>query len=513
MPGFAKYFKDLITKKKTTKTEVVNVTHLVSSIIATTTVQRKEDQRVFTIPCTIGLRDFARALCDNGTSINLMPLAIYKQGELGIPRPTIDDVLVKVGKFLLPADFVILDCAVDKEIPIILGIPFLATGRTLMDAKQNEIKFRVNNEEVTFQESKGMKLPHAYDSISVIDVVDMVEDISEVEHSLDTLREHREAIGWTIVDIRGIFAGICEHKIQLEEERKPSMENQRRLNPSMQEVHCLDNLRQVLKRCEETNLVLNWKKCHFMVDEGIVLGHKISKQGIKVDREKIEIFSNFLLLLRSKDAKFEFDKKCLTSFEELKARFTTTPIIVIPDWSLPFELMFNASGVAIGAVLSQRHNKILHHIYYASKTLNGAQMNYTIIEQELKKDAKPRLIRLKEVGRPKEDIEINDAFPDEHLLAISSTSTPWYADITNFLVSDPVPDGLEAYQKKKFLRECRQYYWEEPFLFWICTDNIIRCCVIEDEVTKILKVCHDSPVGGHHSGNRTAAKVLECGYY
>ncbi|XP_019241634.1 PREDICTED: uncharacterized protein LOC109221621, partial [Nicotiana attenuata] len=128
MPGFAKYLKDLITKKKTTKNEVVNVTHRISSIIATSIVQNKEDPGAFTIPCTIGTRDFARALCDNGASINLMPLAIYKQAGLGIPRPTsmrwqmadrsikrpvgiVDDVLVKVGKFHLPADFVILDCA------------------------------------------------------------------------------------------------------------------------------------------------------------------------------------------------------------------------------------------------------------------------------------------------------------------------------------------------------------------------------------------------------------------
>ncbi|XP_075109215.1 uncharacterized protein LOC142181002 [Nicotiana tabacum] len=158
-----------------------------------------------------------------------------------------------------------------------------------------------------------------------------------------------------------------------------------------------------------------------------------------------------------------------------------------------------------------------------------------------KKDAKPRLIRwvlflqefdfevndrkgtenqvadhlsrLKEVGTPKEDLEINDAFPDEHILALSSTFTPWYANIANFLVSDLIPDGLETYQKKKFLRECRQYYWEETFLFRICADKIIRRCVLEDEVIPILKAWHDSPIGGYHGGNRTAAKVLECGYY
>ncbi|XP_016440992.1 uncharacterized protein LOC107766681 [Nicotiana tabacum] len=189
MSGFAKYLMELITKNKTNKNEVVNVTHRVSFIIATTTVQKKEDPRAFTIPCTIGLHDFARAVCDNGASITLMNLAIHKKAGLVMPRPTsmrlqmadcsikrpvgiVDDVLVKVVKFLLPANFVILDCAVDKEIPIILGRPFLATGRAVMDSERNEIMFRVNDEEVTFQASTGMKLPHAYESISVIDIVD-----------------------------------------------------------------------------------------------------------------------------------------------------------------------------------------------------------------------------------------------------------------------------------------------------------------------------------------------------
>nr|XP_009803928.1 PREDICTED: uncharacterized protein LOC104249248 [Nicotiana sylvestris] len=249
MSGFAKYLKGLITKKRTTKNEVVNMTHRVSSIIATSPFQKKEDPGAFTIPCTIGERDFAKALCDNGASINLMPLAIYKQVGLGMPSPTslrlqmayrsikrpvgiVDDVIVKVGKFHLPADFVILDCSIDKEIPSILGRPFLATGRALMDSERNEIKFRVNDEEVTFQASKGMKLPHEYESILVIDVVDEVEDVVElkmeeqclgealaaifvnfdgedmdgymesVNQLLEVLKEHRQAIGWTILDIR-----------------------------------------------------------------------------------------------------------------------------------------------------------------------------------------------------------------------------------------------------------------------------------------------------------------------
>ncbi|XP_070046268.1 uncharacterized protein [Nicotiana tomentosiformis] len=104
----------------------------------------------------------------------------------------------------------------------------------------------------------------------------------------------------------------------------------------------------------------------------------------------------------------------------------------------------------------------------ANKDVKPGLIRWVILLQEFDFEVKDRkgtenkvadhLSRLEEVGRLKEDLEINDAFPDEHVFAISSTSTTWYADIANFLASDLIPDGLEAYQKKEFLRECRHYY-------------------------------------------------------
>jgi len=178
---------------------------------------------------------------------------------------------------------------------------------------------------------------------------------------------------------------------------------------------CLNNLDTVLKRCKETNLVLNWEKCHFMVTEGIVLGHKISSRGIEVDKAKIDVigklpppvnvkgvrsflghagfyrrfikdFSKIAKPLRNllnKDKSFHFDNDCLNAFETLKERLTTAPIITAPNWNLNFELMCDASDYAVGAVLGQRRNKIFHAIHYASKVLNEAQINYATTEKEL----------------------------------------------------------------------------------------------------------------------------------
>ncbi|KAJ9552846.1 hypothetical protein OSB04_016891 [Centaurea solstitialis] len=129
--------------------------------------------------------------------------------------------------------------------------------------------------------------------------------------------------------------------------------------------NCLENLEKGLERCEETDLVLNWEKCHFMVTEGIVLGHLISERGVEHDQ------------------KFDFNDECRNAFVTLKKALITAPMVVAPDWDKPFEIMCDASDWAVGAVLGQRKDNIFHSIYYASKTLHEAQTNYTTTEKEL----------------------------------------------------------------------------------------------------------------------------------
>ena len=178
---------------------------------------------------------------------------------------------------------------------------------------------------------------------------------------------------------------------------------------------CLSHLEQMLQRCEDTNLVLNWEKCHFMVNEGIVLGHKISKAGIEVDRAKVDVIAKLphpttvkgirsflghagfyrrfiqdfskisrpLTHLLEKDAPFNFTNECIDAFNTLKKKLTEAPILVAPDWDLPFELMCDASDYAIGAVLGQRKDKYFRPIHYASKTMNSAQFHYTTTEKEM----------------------------------------------------------------------------------------------------------------------------------
>jgi hypothetical protein len=180
-------------------------------------------------------------------------------------------------------------------------------------------------------------------------------------------------------------------------------------------MDCLANLDKLLTRCAEVDLVLNWEKCHFMVKQGIVLGHVISERGIEVDKAKVETveqlppptdvkslrsflgharfyrrfikdFSKItkpLTHLLQNDVAFNFDEKCLAAFRTLKSALVSAPIIQPPDWSQPFKIMCDASDYAVGAVLGQRKEGQVHAIYYASKTLNGSQLNYATTKKEL----------------------------------------------------------------------------------------------------------------------------------
>ena len=178
---------------------------------------------------------------------------------------------------------------------------------------------------------------------------------------------------------------------------------------------CLKNLETMLQRCQDKNLALNWEKCHFMVNECIFLEHKISIARLQVDQAKIVVIRTFmspttmkgirrflghagfyrrfikefskisrpLCRLLEKDAKFDFDESCKSAFEEIKSRLVLTPIMLTPNWNKEFEIMCDVSDYAMGAVLGQRTDKIFKAIYYASKTFNEAQENYSTTEKEM----------------------------------------------------------------------------------------------------------------------------------
>nr|GEU72892.1 reverse transcriptase domain-containing protein [Tanacetum cinerariifolium] len=289
---------------------------------------------------------------------------------------------------------------------------------------------------------------------------------------------------------------------------------------------CLSHLDTMLQRCKDTNLVLNWKKCHFMVREGIVLSHKISKNRLEVNQAKVDVIAK-LPHLTTKE----------TPFETLKKKLNEAPILVVPNWNLPFELMCDASDFAIGSVLGQRKTKHFQPIHYASKTMTEAQIHYTTMEKEKLavvysfEKSLPYLVlskslmytdhsaltyllnHLSRLENPYKDVfenkDIKEDFPLETLGKKSSESTSWFADFANFYAGNFIVKGMSSQQKEKFFKDVKHYFWDDPYLFWICADQIIRRCVHGQEAYDIFKACHEGPIGGHHNANFTAKKGID----
>ena len=178
MPLYAKFLKEILSKKRKIVEEgIVNLTATCSAIIQQKLPAKIKDPSNFTIPCSIGKYEFKKALCDSGASINLMPLSVVKRLSLGELTPTaitlqmadrsmaqpegiLEDVLVKVGKFIFLVDFVVMQMEEDTQVPLLLGRPFLATGAALIDVQKGELTLRVGDEAVQFNINRSLEHPN-----------------------------------------------------------------------------------------------------------------------------------------------------------------------------------------------------------------------------------------------------------------------------------------------------------------------------------------------------------------
>ncbi|XP_070021403.1 uncharacterized protein [Nicotiana sylvestris] len=446
-----------------------------------------------------------------------MPLSLFEQLGVGAPRLTIvmlqladrsiaylegviEDLLLQIGKFIFPPDFIILDYEADKQVPIIIGRPLLATGDAIIKVREEKIIMRVDNEEAVFNVYKAIQLPRNYEELSMISVVEVDEqlldtsvyldnslekalmlfdsleidyEVEEMMHILDAscaymqglnlfeplnrsngpspkpsieevpklelkplpphlqyaylggsdtltvivssdlsklqeekllrvLREHKRAIGWTMSDIRGISSSFCMHKILMEHKHNPSVEQQYRLNLIMKEVvikeviKWLDGGYNQIAIAPEDKRKLHLRasmacmclrECPLVsVDKSKVeviekLPPPTSVKGIRnflghtgFYRRCIKDFSKVLLLSKilEKDVPFKFDDACLKAFEEMKGKLVIGPIIIVPDWAQPFELLCDTSDIVIGVFLMQYCMIVM--LLYMEVTMVGTEL-------------------------------------------------------------------------------------------------------------------------------------------
>nr|GEU31684.1 reverse transcriptase domain-containing protein [Tanacetum cinerariifolium] len=388
-------------------------------------------------------------------SINLMPLSIWKKLSLLELTPTwmtleladrsiihpkgvAEDVFVMVGRFHFPIDFVVVDFEADPRVPLFLGRSFLRTGRALINVYGEEITLRLLNEDPFQLPPMDLKLAEKTKEKSSVEVplelelkellshleyafledsnklpVIIAKDIKDVEKEalIKVLKSHKRAIAWKIFDIKG-------HKIS-----ESSI------------------------KVDRAKVDIIAKLPHLTTVKGIrsFLGHAGFYRRFIQDFSKIARPMTHLL---EKETPLVFSIECVDAFDTLKKKLTEAPILVVPEWNLPFELMCDASDFAIGTVLGQW-------------VLLLQEFDITILDKKGSENLTAD--HLSRLENPHKDVlenkDINENFPLETLGSLSCDSTP--------------------------------------------------CCVHGQEAFDILEACHEGPTGGHHGANLTVKKAYE----
>nr|GEW47859.1 hypothetical protein [Tanacetum cinerariifolium] len=521
--------KDVQPSVVQTESPILNsepvVAHIIEPVAAPAVLLKKLPEKLgdpgkFLISCDfLGMAE-CLALADLGTSINLMPLSVWNNLSLPDLSPTCmtleltdrlisrpvgvaEDVFVKVGPFHFPADFIVVDFDADPRVPLILGRSFLKTERALIDVFKGELTLQVdaflaleydptspkvdqsyvdtkgdilllkaflnddpslpppNQRNYLPQVRKELKICKAKTDKSSIDEPPEVElkdlpphleyaflegddklpviiakDLSVEEKTalMTVLKSHKRTIAWKLSDIKGIDPEFYTHKILMEDDFEPVVQHQRRVNPKIHDVIKNEVLKLLdagliypvsdspwikkrphsfvhTERLPTVACLLGYamhrEKSHFMVKEGIVLGHKISKNGIEVDKVKVKVIAKLPHPTTVKGFTFKvIDTK---GAENLAADHLSR--------------------------LENPHQNVLD---------------------------------------PK---KINESFPLKTLNMVSSrgnSSTPWFANFTNYQAGNFVVKGMSSQQKNKFFKDVKHYFWDDPFLFKICADQVIR---------------------------------------
>nr|GEV27831.1 reverse transcriptase domain-containing protein [Tanacetum cinerariifolium] len=569
MPKFASTIKSLLTNKdKLFELAKIPLNKTCSAMLLKKLPEKLGDPDKFLIPCDFPGMDVCHALADLDAIINLMPLFIWKKLSLSELTPTrmtleladrsitrpkgvVEDVFVKVGKFHFPTDFVVVDFEADPCVPLILAVTFnlnqtMRYSSTYDDLSVNRIDIIDVAREKYAQEILGFSSNSSGGSptpwVCPIHCVPKKGGITVVANEENELIPTRLVTGWRVfIDYRKLNEATRKDPFPL------TFMDQMLERLTGNEFYCfLDGFLGYFQipidpqDQEKTTFtcpygtfayrLMPFGLCNALGTfqrEGIVLGHTISKSGLEVDRAKVDVIAKLphpttvtgvrsflghagfyrrfiqdfskiarpMTHLLEKETPFVFSKDCIDAFETLKKKLTEASILVVPDWNLPFELMCDASDFAIDVVLGQCKTKHFQPIHYASKTMTEAQIHYTTTEKEMLV-----VVYAFEKFRP-------------YLILSKSIVYTDHSALKYLLNKQDAKPRLIRWQKKKFFKDVKHYFWDDPYLFRICADQIIRRCVHGQEAFEILKACHEGPAGGHHSANFTAKKLFDVSFF
>ncbi|XP_074289375.1 uncharacterized protein LOC141614529 [Silene latifolia] len=555
--AYAKFLIDILTRKRSfDEVETVAFTQKCTAVMHATIPPKLKDPGSFSIPCHIGHLAISKALCDSGASVNVMSYSICKKlnmGQLNItnmtlqmadrslqrPLGVLEDVPVRIGKYFILVDFVILDMAEDVHIPIILGRPFLHTAGAIIDLGRGRLTLVLGDDRITFDLEKSLKQPMIEETCNRIDIIDLtVDDSLSLNLDRDPLEialltdPAIEMSSWSpeVFAVEKLLTGeeCKENKVSsLGSPSKAAKVQKPELKPLPSHLKYV-----FLDTCEMNPVIVNASLTENQLSALLVvlrthkkaIGYSIDDlQGISPDfcmhriyleegqRPSVQGLNKLLfqLLLSSLLIGIYRLKLCATPINYA----TTEKELIAVVYALD---KFRAYLVGSKVTVYTDHSALKHLL--AKKEAKPRLIRWILLLQEFDLSIRDKsgaenvvadhLSRLRFDG---EDV-IDDSFPDDHLLAITA-NTPWFADFANYLVGGILPPDLSYQQKKKFVHDLKRYFWDDPYLFRECADGIYRRCIQESEVYAILSHCHSFSYGGHHGPSRTFAKVMQSGFF
>ncbi|GJU75143.1 DNA-directed DNA polymerase [Tanacetum coccineum] len=498
---------------------------------------KEKDPGSFTIPCDIGQLHINNALADLGASISLMPYTMYKKLGLGEPKATrmsleladrsiqyprgiIENVLIKVDKFVLPIDFVILDMLEDSRVPIILGRPFLATARAMIDVFNKKITLRVWDDEVIFNIEKSIKrLTTKDDECYGID--DLEETINEEAQELLANEEPDSFLS------RGMEKSIDQSDLESCESASSDEKNGSDSENSIRHIDSANTPYPVTqgttndndvksehlysasaneideKKPKLKNLTQHLEYAYLHGDKSfpIIISSELS------EKEKISLLQAVHGILPNTNRSRRSRKDYLTcpyrTFAYLRmpfglcnapATFQRCMMAILHDMVEEFMKVFMddfsvfvKEGIVLGHKISgagievdRAKINVIAKLPYPTNVKGVRRfLDFTEGAENLATDHLSRLEN-PNLGTFTEE-EITDEFPDEHLMILKAelnNDEPWYAD------------------------------YDEAYAFKLCSDNVMRRCVAGNEILEILVHCHSGPTGGHHSCSQITGRKL-----
>nr|GFA40858.1 reverse transcriptase domain-containing protein [Tanacetum cinerariifolium] len=540
---FAPMFKKLLNNKdKLIELTKTPLNKNCSVVVLKKLLEKLGDPGRFLIPCDFTGFDNCLALADLGASINLMPLSIWRKLRLPtlndtkmvleladrtIFKPTgvAENVFVKVGKFYFPADFVILDFVADPRVPLILGRPFLSTAHALIDVYEGKITLRHDDQSLTLKCRDTPSI--SCNNLESLNKVDLIDATCE-EYS-------QEVLG---------FSDVVSNEVSTPYYEPIVSNSSQNLTPFNASDFLLLEEADAFIAYDDESISSNIDVTYYDPEGDILILEALLNNDPKPPPNQKDYFLTLhkdLKVVEPKNQSFK-DEPPKVDLKELPPHLEYAflgdnrkwPVIIAKD------LSFNKKTALIN-ILKTRKKAIAWKLTDIKGIKPEFCSHKILLEEEYSpKDAKARLLRwimllqefdfkvintrgaenyaadhLSRLENPYENTfdpkEINETFPLESLnkVAHKDPSTPWFADLANYHAGNFIINGMTSQRKQKFFKDTRHYFWDNPYHFRTCADQIIQRCVAGKEAIDILNACHSGPIGGHYGANYTAKKVFD----